>query len=60
MLKYQFGEDIPLAEPSWYQTLNTPYYKETHKKWRATLRSFTEVFVDKKKDSKKFMVDVDD
>jgi len=45
MAKYQFGEDVPLAEPSWYQNLNTPYFKETHKKWRTMLRDFTEAEV---------------
>jgi len=42
MAKYQFGEDVPLAEPSWYQNLNSPFYNESHKAWRAKLREFTE------------------
>jgi len=35
-----FGTNIPLAEPNWYQSLNSPYYKETHKKWRKQMREY--------------------
>lgn len=37
-----FGCDVPLGEPSWYQSLNTPYYNASHVAWRAKLRDFFE------------------
>ena len=37
-----FGSKVPLAEPSWYQNLNTPYYDASHVAWRAKLRDFFE------------------
>ena len=37
-----FGSDVPLAEPSWYQNLNTPFYNASHVAWRAKLRDFFE------------------
>ena len=37
-----FGSKVPLAEPSWYQNLNTPYYNASHVAWRAKLRDFFE------------------
>jgi hypothetical protein len=37
-----FGSRVPLAEPSWYQNLNTPYYNASHVAWRAKLRDFFE------------------
>jgi hypothetical protein len=37
-----FGSEVPLAEPSWYQNLNSPYYNASHVAWRAKLRDFFE------------------
>ena len=39
MLKKQL--DIPYSEPSWHY-LPSPYYKETHFRWRDKVRSFVE------------------
>jgi len=33
-----FGDMIPYGDPSWYQRFNSPYYKDTHKDWRAHVR----------------------
>lgn len=33
-----FGSKVPLAEPSWYQHLNTPFYNASHVAWRNKLR----------------------
>ena len=33
---------IPYGDPVWYQGWNTPYYGESHKKWRAALREFVD------------------
>ena len=35
-----------LAEPSWYNGLNTPYYNASHVAWRAKLRDFFETEVE--------------
>lgn len=37
-----FGDMVPFGDPSWYQRLNSPYYKETHAKWRKYVRDFVE------------------
>jgi len=37
-----FGSDAPLAEPSWYQGLATPYYTESHVAWRQHVRSYVD------------------
>eukprot|EP01094_Clydonella_sp_ATCC50884_P000037 TRINITY_DN1002_c0_g1_i1.p1 TRINITY_DN1002_c0_g1~~TRINITY_DN1002_c0_g1_i1.p1 ORF type:complete len:549 (-),score=204.74 TRINITY_DN1002_c0_g1_i1:152-1762(-) len=38
-----FGDQVPYGDPAWYQRLtNSPYYKETHKRWRERVRAFTE------------------
>lgn len=41
-----FGDLIPYGDPIWYQRFNSPYYKETHIKWREYVRNFceTEIF----------------
>lgn len=33
-----FGSGVPLGDPSWYQSLNTPYYSASHVAWRALVR----------------------
>lgn len=37
-----FGSTIPGAEPYWYQGYHSPYYKSTHRKFRAVVRNFVE------------------
>lgn len=33
---------IPYGDPYWYQGFKSPYYKETHKRFRAKVRAFVE------------------
>ena len=35
-----FGEKIPFCEPYWYQGGPSPYYKESHRKFRDELRAW--------------------
>ena len=35
-----FGDGIPFGDPYWYQSFNSPYYQESHKKLRAWMRQF--------------------
>jgi len=37
-----FGDLVPYGDPVWYQRFNTPYYKDTHRRWRAKLRQFVD------------------
>lgn len=37
-----FGEQIPYGDPYWYQGFKSPYYKETHRKFRKKVREFVE------------------
>jgi len=38
-----FGEGNPYGDPNWYDgAYHSPYYKETHKAWRARCRKFVE------------------
>ncbi len=37
-----FGDMIPYGDPSWYQRMNSPYYKQTHMDFRAEVRAFVE------------------
>ncbi|OBT93557.1 hypothetical protein VE01_08366 [Pseudogymnoascus verrucosus] len=38
----EFGDMIPYADPSWYQTYHSPYHNETHVALRAEIRAFVE------------------
>lgn len=38
----QYGDMIPYADPSWYQTYHTPYFNETHAALRAEVREWME------------------
>jgi len=38
--KTGFGEDIPYAEPYWYNDFKSPYYNETHIAFRKKVREF--------------------
>lgn len=42
MLKDRFGDQVPFAEPSWYQGFHSPYYHDGHKAFRAKVRAFVE------------------
>ncbi len=33
---------VAYGDPNWYQGWNTPYYKDTHRRFRATVREFVE------------------
>lgn len=37
-----FGSLVPFAESSWSRGLPSPYYKESHEKLRAELRTWIE------------------
>lgn len=37
-----FGEQIPYGDPAWYQDWHSPYYNESHLKFRAAVREFVE------------------
>ena len=37
-----FGTQVPGCEPYWYLGYYSPYYKETHLHFRATVRAFVE------------------
>ncbi|KAK8253064.1 acyl-CoA dehydrogenase/oxidase [Phyllosticta capitalensis] len=38
----QFGDLVPYADPSWYQTYHTPYFNESHAALRAEVREWIE------------------
>jgi len=37
-----FGDIVPYADPSWYQTYHSPYFNETHVALRAEVRQWVE------------------
>jgi len=37
-----FGDMIPYGDPIWYQRFNSPYYKDTHRRWREKVRRFVD------------------
>jgi alkylation response protein AidB-like acyl-CoA dehydrogenase len=37
-----FGEMVPYGDPTWYQGMPSPYYNESHRKFRAAVREFVE------------------
>jgi len=37
-----FGEQIPYGDPTWYQEWESPYYNESHRRFRAAVREFCE------------------
>eukprot|EP01083_Nonionella_stella_P179266 635934_1 len=37
-----FGDLMPYAEPNWYGDFNSPYYNDSHRKWRKIVRTFSE------------------
>ncbi|KAK3701686.1 hypothetical protein LTR37_015339 [Vermiconidia calcicola] len=38
----QFGDMIPYADPSWYQSYHTPYFNQSHADLRAEVREWME------------------
>jgi len=38
----KFGEQIPFCEPYWYQGYPSPYYRDSHVRFRAVVRQFVE------------------
>ena len=34
--------EVPFGDPYWYQDWNSPYYNDSHVKWRDALREFVE------------------
>ncbi|KAK4507380.1 hypothetical protein PRZ48_001115 [Zasmidium cellare] len=38
----QFGDMVPYADPSWYQTYHTPYFNQSHADLRAEIRQWVE------------------
>lgn len=41
-----FGDMIPYADPTWYQTWHSPHYNETHEALRNEVRAFCAEFID--------------
>eukprot|EP01118_Nematostelium_gracile_P015360 TRINITY_DN6140_c0_g1_i1.p1 TRINITY_DN6140_c0_g1~~TRINITY_DN6140_c0_g1_i1.p1 ORF type:complete len:520 (-),score=175.43 TRINITY_DN6140_c0_g1_i1:42-1601(-) len=37
-----FGELVPGGDPSWYQDAPSPFYNESHKRFRAAMREFVD------------------
>jgi alkylation response protein AidB-like acyl-CoA dehydrogenase len=37
-----FGDMVPYGDPSWYQDWFSPYYNDSHRKFRAAMREFVE------------------
>ena len=37
-----FGDLVPYGDPAWYQRLNSPYYNDSHRQWRARVRKFVD------------------
>lgn len=33
---------VPYGDPTWYQDWKSPYYNDSHRKWRAAIREFVE------------------
>ncbi|GAB7358431.1 hypothetical protein MBLNU230_g2497t1 [Neophaeotheca triangularis] len=38
----QYGDMVPFADPSWYQTYHTPYFNQTHADLRQEVREWVE------------------
>jgi predicted heme/steroid binding protein len=37
-----YGELVPYGDSSWYQGYNSPYYTDSHRKFRVAMREFVE------------------
>eukprot|EP01096_Ripella_sp_DP13-Kostka_P010118 TRINITY_DN393_c0_g1_i1.p1 TRINITY_DN393_c0_g1~~TRINITY_DN393_c0_g1_i1.p1 ORF type:complete len:597 (+),score=292.92 TRINITY_DN393_c0_g1_i1:148-1791(+) len=38
----KYGEQIPFGDPVWYQDWYSPYYNESHRRFRAAVRDFVD------------------
>ena len=38
----RFGEQVPYGDPSWYQGWHSPYYNDSHRRFRSALRAFVD------------------
>jgi len=45
MLPDTYGELVPFGDPSWYQGWRSPYYTDSHKKFRKAIREFMDAEV---------------
>jgi len=41
----EFGSTVPFAEPAWYNTLKSPYYKESHRRLRRFVRDYVDTYL---------------
>ncbi|KAI9591481.1 acyl-CoA dehydrogenase/oxidase [Syncephalis fuscata] len=41
-LSEPFGDLIPFGDPAWYQGWDSPYYNDSHRRFRARMREFVE------------------
>lgn len=37
-----FGDLVPYGDPAWYQGWNSPYYNDSHRRFRAAMRAFVD------------------
>lgn len=37
-----FGEQVPFGDPVWYQDWFSPYYNDSHRRFRAAMREWVE------------------
>jgi alkylation response protein AidB-like acyl-CoA dehydrogenase/predicted heme/steroid binding protein len=40
--EFAFGDQIPYCDPSWYQEWHSPYYNDSHRRFREAMRAFVE------------------
>lgn len=40
--KTSFGELVPFGDPNWYQDWSSPFYNDSHRRWRASIREFVD------------------
>mmetsp|Transcript_1892 Transcript_1892/g.2652 ORF Transcript_1892/g.2652 Transcript_1892/m.2652 type:complete len:428 (+) Transcript_1892:170-1453(+) len=38
----KYGDGVPFGDPNWYRLYNSPYYKDTHVKFRSQVREFVD------------------
>ncbi|RCI13341.1 hypothetical protein L249_1207 [Ophiocordyceps polyrhachis-furcata BCC 54312] len=43
--KLQLSEQIPWSEPAWHHTLSSPYYNESHRRLRDSIRRYIDAHV---------------
>jgi len=45
MISERLGDKAPWAEPSWYNTLDSPYYNDSHRALRRFVRQYIDTNV---------------